>query len=323
MKTVVIANPRAGGGKVGRRWPRLQAAIGAALGPADVRFTEGPGDATTLTRRALGDGVERVLVVGGDGTVNEAVNGFFGADGRSLAPDAVLGVIPAGTGGDFARSVGLGDLSAERLLAEATVAPADVGRAEYVAHDGKVATRYFLNISSLGSSGLIVDMVNHTTKRFGAKASFLWGTVKGLLRYENQPMRVTVDGEAHEGLVNIVAVANGRYFGGAMKVAPGALIDDGLFDVVIVGDIGLATFLGVSRKLYRGEHLGHPRIRVFQAREVSVETTGKERVLLDLDGEQPGQLPVSYRILPAALKLMVPWSRAEATAQRAVDRRVS
>jgi YegS/Rv2252/BmrU family lipid kinase len=323
MKTVVIANPRAGGGKVGRRWARLQTAITAALGPAEPRFTEGSGHATTLTRQALAEGFERVLVVGGDGTVNEVVNGFFGDDGSSLAPECVLGVISAGTGGDFARSVGLCDLPTERLLAEATVAPADVGRAELMGHDGRMVTRHFLNISSLGSSGVVVDMVNHTTKRFGAKASFLWGTVKGLLRYENQPMRVRVDGEVHEGLVNIVAIANGRYFGGAMKVAPGALVDDGLFDVVIVGDVGLGAFLGVSRKLYRGEHLGHPAIRVFQAREVSVETLGTQPVLLDMDGEQPGRLPVSYRILPGALKLMVPWSRAEATTQRAVGRRVS
>jgi diacylglycerol kinase family enzyme len=123
--------------------------------------------------------------------------------------------------------------------------------------------------------------------------------------------------------VNVVAVANGRFFGGSMKIAPHAILDDGLFDVVVVGDVGLGTFLTMSRKLYRGEHLGHPQIRVFKAREVVAEAVGGATVLLDLDGEQPGKLPVRYRVVPSALKVLAPWARAEAVAAAAAGRRVS
>ncbi len=323
MKTVVVANPKAGGGKVGRSWARLEQRIASALGPLETRMTSRAGHATELTRAALADGCERVVVVGGDGTLNEAVNGFFSADGQPLCPAAALALVPAGTGGDFARSIGVCDIPLEQALAESTVRSVDLGLAEVTAPDGTRTARYFINISSFGGSGLIVEKVNSTTKRFGAKASFLWGTVKGLVAYENQPVRLTMDGKAVEGVVNTVAVANARFFGGSMKVAPDALVDDGMFDVVVIGDVGLPTFVAMSRKLYRGEHLGHPRISVYRAREVVAEPLGSERVLIDLDGEQPGRLPVRYRIVPAALKVLAPWTRAEAGAPGGAGRRVS
>jgi diacylglycerol kinase (ATP) len=310
MKTVVIANPAAGGGKLGRSWPHLQAAIVKGLGPVEARLTTGIGDAVGLTRRALADGAERIVVVGGDGTLNEVVNGFFTPEGAPLGRDVVLAVVPAGTGGDFGRSIGVEGISIEQDLALATVRPMDVGRVEVTGSTGPVV-RYFANIASFGSSGLVVDKVNRSSKRLGAKASYLISAVSAMLEYRNCRVRLTLDGKPMEARVNIVAVANARYFGGAMKVAPGAYLDDGIFDVVVVGDIGLPTFLAVSRKLYHGRHTEHPKVSVYQAREVVVELLDGA-AMVETDGESPGAIPARFTILPRAIKVLAPWSRAEA-----------
>ena len=316
MKTVVVANPAAAAGRVGRAWGRWQRAIQSTLGDHEVEFTAKPGDATLIVRRAVAAGAERIAIVGGDGSINEAVNGLVGEDGERIAGHVVLTVVPVGTGGDFARSIGMSDVSLETALGEASERKIDLGRAELTGHDGRPLVRHFINISSFGSSGLIVDMVNKTSKRFGAKASFLWGTVKGLAKYENQRVHLVVDDVFdREIVVNTVAVANGRYFGGSMKIAPSALLDDGRFDVVIIGDVGLGRFLMTSGKLYRGEHLGEPGIERVVGREVTATPVGGAEVLIDLDGEQPGKLPVRYRVLPKAVTLLAPWTRAEAASR--------
>jgi len=312
MKTLVITNPAARAGRVGRHWAALLPAIERVLGPLSVQFTSGIGDATTLARRALRAGSERLAVVGGDGTLNEVVNGFFDEDGKPLAPEAVLALVPVGTGGDFSRSVGLCGVDFERAMQTASVRRIDLGRAELAARDGSLVGRAFANISSFGSSGLIVDMVNHSTKMLGAKASFMLGTVKGLVKYRNQRVRLQIDDTLDEEMVvNTVAVANGRFFGGSMKIAPQALLDDGLFDVTVIGDIGLLDFIQASPKLYGGQILSVPGVRRFTGREVKATPLGRASVLIDLDGEQPGQLPVTYRLMPAALQVLAPWAQAE------------
>ncbi|MEZ4271113.1 MAG: hypothetical protein R3C68_06690 [Myxococcota bacterium] len=216
-----------------------------------------------------------------------------------------------GTGGDFARSVGLsGAASKASTLSTRRI---DIGRARFRVASGGEGTRLFANISSFGCSGLIVDKVNRSTKALGGRASFLLGTVKGMVAYRNQRVRLRIDDDFEEDvLINTVAVANGRYFGGAMKVAPNACLNDGRFEVVIIGDIGLSTFLRYSRKLYDGKHLSLPGIRCLSGSRIRATPLGNRPVLMDVDGEQPGELPVAYDILPAALQVQAPWSQAEA-----------
>jgi diacylglycerol kinase family enzyme len=198
-------------------------------------------------------------------------------------------------------------------LDEAEERPIDVGRAQFLDHTGKNVVRHFVNISSFGSSGLIVDKVNKSTKVLGGKASFCIGTLRGLVAYNNQRVRLRVDDVFDEEIViNTVAVANGRFFGGSMMIAPHALLDDGFFDVVVLGDIGLVTFLRYSGKIYKGRHIGLPEIRELRGRVVEATPLGREPVLIDLDGEQPGRLPVRYGVLPSAIKLLAPWKRASA-----------
>ncbi|OGQ88885.1 MAG: hypothetical protein A2289_23155 [Deltaproteobacteria bacterium RIFOXYA12_FULL_58_15] len=322
MKNVAVANPKAAAGRVRTWWASHRAAIEERLGPVQVCFTTGPGDATRLTREAIAGGCERVLAVGGDGTVNEVVNGFFDEDGEAIgkggaAKGAVdegptLVVYPGGTGGDFVRSIGLSEVDVIAALDRAVQRPIDVGRATYSRADGAIETRHFINISSFGSSGLIVDKVNKSTKRFGGKASFFLGTVKGLVQYKNQRVRLRVDEHEEELKINTVAVANGRYFGGSMMIAPKAILDDGMLDVVVIGDVGLATFVRYSGDIYKGKHLHLPAIRTFRGRRIEAVPVGKDPVLIDLDGEQPGQLPVTYEVLHKAIKILAPWQHAEA-----------
>ncbi len=309
LTTTVILNPRASAGKSVKRWQGCRKALEKRFGDVEVVETTGPGDATRLCREALQNGAERIVAVGGDGSINEVVNGFF-ENGKPLYPQAELVVVPAGTGSDFARSIGL----ASGLDIDASyIKDIDVGWATIRGHSGEDIERYFINISSFGSSGLIVDMVNKSPKVLGGKFSFMLGTLRGLASYRNQRIRLQVgENFDEELLVNTVAVANGRYFGGAMMIAPDATLDDGMFDVVVIGDISVATFIRHSGKLYRGEHLSLPKFRHIRGSEVIATPIDGAELLIDLDGEQPGKLPVHYRVIPAALKVFAPWDQAEA-----------
>lgn len=314
MKTMVIANPHAAAGRVARRWVQINGQICAALGRTRVRFTSRPGEATELTRAAIRDGADRIVVVGGDGTTNEAVNGFMDEGGeKTINKDVTLVVFPYGTGGDFPRSIGLSDIALEEAVATASVRLIDLGRATFAGHDGREMRRHFVNISSFGSSGLIVDKVNRSPKHLGAKASFIIGAARGMLSYQNQPVHLKVDDQFDEELViNTVAVANGRYFGGSMNIAPQAQLDDGQFDVVTLGDISVGKVLLNSHRVYAGTHLTLPDVHLMRGRTVEARPLAHKPVLIDLDGEQPGALPARYEIIPKAIKLLAPWNRADA-----------
>lgn len=309
MKTIIVANPAAAHGQVGRRFKEFSHRIAQYFGPCEARLTRAPGDGERLVRSCIREGYERIVVVGGDGSVNEAVNGVMHED----ATDMELAYFPAGTGGDFARSIGLSDRRLADGFDGATSRRIDIGKAELTGHDGRPLTRYFANISSFGASGVIVDKVNRSSKRLGGKVSFAIGTLRGLASYNNRRVRLRVDDNFEEELViNTVAVANGRYFGGSMKVAPHALLDDGVFHVIVLGDITLADFLRYSARIYRGTHLKLPEVRELRGARVVATPISAGPTLIDLDGEQPGRLPVTYTLLPKALALYAPWDRAEA-----------
>lgn len=316
MKTIAVVNPKAASGRVMRQWSHYDRELRRALGEVEVRRTQGPGDGSRVVREAVREGVDRVVVVGGDGTVGEAVNGLFNEAGEPLNPNVVLAYLPAGTGGDFARSIGMSGKSLGGSLLRAEPRRIDVGRATLTGPDGREIIRHFINISSFGSSGLIVDKVNRSPKWMGGKGAFMLGTVRGLLSYQNQRVRLRIDDTFEEEmLINTVAVANGRYFGGSMKIAPHALLNDGVFDVVVLGDIGLGDFVRHSGRLYAGTHLELPYTRELRGKKVTATPLGGE-VLIDLDGEQPGRLPVTYEILPGAVSLLAPWEDAEAVGER-------
>jgi YegS/Rv2252/BmrU family lipid kinase len=306
-RTVVVVNPNSQGGRLGKRWPEIADKLGRAL-PFDDAVTKGSGDATKLTRDALRAGAEQIVAIGGDGTVNEVVNGFFDEAGTAIAPEASFALIPFGTGGDFRRTMHLPvDLDeAIGVVAAGKRSKIDVGKLEFTADGGK-ALRMFANIASFGVSGVVDRLVNESGKKLG-RLSFAWATVRATWSYKNQRVQLVFDGkERVEATINTVAVANGKYFGGAMMVAPDAVVDDGLFDVVALGDLGFGDLLKSGRRIYKGTHVSMDKVTCRRARVVEAEPIEPGGVVeLDVDGECPGRLPARFELVPSALWVIAP-----------------
>lgn len=299
--TVFLVNPAAANGSTGRRWPEIaHRAAGAGL-TGDALFSERRGHLGQLAREAAEGGASLLVVVGGDGSVNEVVNGLVGLD---HAPP--LALIPRGTGGDFVRTFGIPDdvAAAARIALHGEARAIDLGRLAYRAWDGHEAESVFVNVASAGMSGAIAKRANDTTKALGAKASYLWATFAVFAGWSAVDTRLTVDGESRSGRMFDVVVANGRYFGGGMKMCPDAQPDDGFLDVVAIGDVTKRDLILTMPKIYRGTHLPHPKAEALRGRVVTVETD--EPVPVELDGEQPGTTPAQFEVLPGALRLRVP-----------------
>ena len=222
-----------------------------------------------------------------------------------------LGLLPCGTGTDFARGFGVaqGIEAMVKRIADAESRVLDAGRISFVDDHGALASRHFVNIASLGLSGAIDRAVN-ADKRKGivsAKALFFWRTVFQFIRYRFQLVRISIDdGEPFEARIALVAVANGKFFGGGMMIAPDAAVDDGQFDVVILRAAGKPGLIRDIRLLYGGRHRNHPAITILRGRKVVVEPVGDtraNRALVDIDGESPGHIPATFEIVPGALRL--------------------
>ncbi len=304
MRTFLVVNPRSANGDTGRRWADISAAVSRSMGDTNSAFTDAPMHAAALTAKALEEGYRCIVAVGGDGTLHEVVNGFFQVKGGPPA-DACLAVIPRGTGGDFRRTFGWsGDVRAAcaRIRARETRA-LDVGRVSFFDQDGHTAQRYFVNVASFGVSGQVDREVARASKGLGGKATFFLASAKAMWRFRDQRVRLRADGGAwQEQPITTVAVANGQYFGGGMRVAPTADPSDGAFDVTVWSGYTLLDFALKSRHIYSGSHVQLPGTRTFRARLLEAES--EEEVLLDVDGEQPGRLPVRMELLPGALQLM-------------------
>ncbi|MCX5743523.1 MAG: diacylglycerol kinase family lipid kinase [Proteobacteria bacterium] len=307
-KTTVIVNPNSQGGKLGKRWTELSDVIGRVF-PFDEVITRGPGDATRLAREALRAGVERVISIGGDGTVNEVVNGFFDDAGQAINPAAAFGLIPFGTGGDFRRTVNLPHVFADAVdvIHAGRTRMIDVGRLDFTRSDGTRAMRMFANITSFGVSGVVDRLVNESGKKLG-RLSFMLATARATWSYKNKRVQLVFDDQDRiEATINTVAVANGKYFGGAMMIAPHAELDDGVFDVIAMGDLTFGDLLASGRRLYKGTHLAMDKVTARRAKTIDAEPIEPGDVVeLDVDGENLGRLPARFQLVPAALRLITP-----------------
>ena len=302
LRPFFVVNPHSASGRTVRLWGELQGLLRERFGELHFELTRGPMHAADLAASAIEQGSDLVVAVGGDGTLNEVLNGCFRA-ARQPPAGAALGYIPSGTGSDFARTLGLYGLPVGeqvRRLADGTVRLLDCGQVHFTGSSPEgqplETSRLFLNESSLGFSAETVNNVNRASKRFGGKMSFLLGVLRTLARLRNPLLQVSVDGQqVYEGPTLLVAVANGKYFGGSMMIAPMAELQDGEFDVVVVSAMSRLTVLRKIGKIYRGEHLGEPEVSVHRGGEVRINTVGEE-VLLEMDGEQPGRLAADFRI---------------------------
>jgi diacylglycerol kinase (ATP) len=297
----VIANPRAGRGRVGEELPELERQLLARRLAHRIRETEGPGHAAELARQALGQGIRFVVAVGGDGTVQEVVNGMLDDD-RPVVEDAVLGVVAAGSGSDFIRTFGLpGDAArAVRHLEGDRLYRIDVIRAEY--RDGEDrAMRYVPNIAEVGLGAEVVRRAERLPRRLG-RSRYFWSFWLSVGRYRPGPITVRVDRKSFEGMANNVVVANCQFYGGGMKISPRSYPGDGLIDVQISTGPKSEAFTLIP-KIYRGEHVPHPHIRELRGREVRVEA---ERPLpVEGDGEVLGTTPATFTVLPEVLALKI------------------
>ena len=307
-----VVNPRSGGGRTGRAWRVIAAALEAELGPIRVHFTNSPSTsrylpAAELTRKALKSGAQLVIAVGGDGTISETINGFF-ENGVPINPEAHIAILNTGTGGDFRKTFDLPEdmEGCVKRIGKGTTRKIDLGRMTFVNDDGGEATRHFNNIASFGLSGEVVRAVNRAnmSKMFGGAFAFLWATLVTSFRYKPHPVRLQTDTGFDEVLnVGVCAVSNGKYFGGGMKIAPDAEPDDGLFDIIIMRDTTFLDMLTGSGNLRDGTHLANPKVSHMRAKSLVATPVGERPVLLDIDGEAPGRLAAKFNIIPQAITL--------------------
>jgi diacylglycerol kinase (ATP) len=301
--TIFLVNPASANGSTGRRWPELARSAAAAGLEGDTLLSERPGHLSELAREAALAGARLLVVVGGDGSVYEVANGLAG-----VADPPEIAVVPRGTGWDFVRTFGI-PRDVERAAAialEGETRTIDAGRVSYRAWDGSETTAVFANVGSAGMSGAIAKRANETTKALGGKASYLWATFVVFSRWQAAEVEIAVDDERRTGRMFDVVVANGRFFGGGMQICPDAKPDDGLLDVLTIGDVTKRDLVQTMPKIYRGTHLPHPKAELLRGAAVTV--TSDTAIPIQLDGEQPGTTPVRFEVIPGALRLRVPRS---------------
>ncbi len=299
-KTLAIINPVAGGGSARRRWPLIRRLLSRHL-EFEAVFSEFAGNAIELGREARIRGVARLVCVGGDGTVNEVVNGAFAAASENPMPE--IAIIPAGTGVDFARSLGIPhriEEACERLRNRRRMR-SDLGVVSYKGKEGP-QTRYFVNAAGLGYDAEVVRCRNGFNRYVRGTIPYLASLAATLLRYENKDITITIGEDRRTRRVNAVVLAIGRFFGGGMRIAPLADLADGYFDTVTIGDVGRIELIRNVPGVYRGTHLRNPRVSVERASEVLVESS--QRVLVHADGELLGELPARFQIIPRALDIL-------------------
>ncbi|KTE90670.1 lipid kinase [Desulfitobacterium hafniense] len=297
-----IVNPASANGQTRKIWPKIYKRLLDQGVNLEFAYTTGPGDATNLTRQAM-HSYTQILAVGGDGTLNEVVNGFF-ADQKPINPEASLAVLSHGTGGDFLRTLdqkrGLPSLL--EVLHRQKIVPIDCGLVQYQDATGQLYTRYFLNVADVGLGGMAVSRVNQHSKFLGGKLSFLLGGIMTILTYKNKNMKCVIDGKiVVNGPANSIWIGNGRFVGGGMMIAPHAELDDGLFDIVVLGNLSMFQLLRHLPKIYQGHHLEVPDVTVHRGKEVSI--ISNPSAYLELDGEHPGFTPVHFSLIPQGIRL--------------------
>ena len=303
----VVVNPRAGSGSAGRQLPALRRGLERLGLRYEILETQKRGHATTLAARAIEGGCELLAVMGGDGTLNEVCQIYVDGRGEPVAGPPIA-LFPSGTGGDFPKSrpfLSGGLAEALARLSSTQRSPLDLGVITLHDIDGRSVQRAFVNVASVGISGEVDERVERGPKWLGGKAAFLIGTVGAALEYQNVPIEVEIDGqEWHRGPMLITAIANGQYLGGGMHIAPHADPTDGLLDVICVGDLSRGRFLRLFPSVYKGAHLGLDCVRSGRGRSIQVRSMGAHKpILVDVDGETPGYLPLVARIFPGALQL--------------------
>ncbi len=309
-----IVNPKAQGGRAGDRLDLLRRAIDRAFGDWSLLVTEGPGHAAELARQVVDEGVDLVAAIGGDGTCSDVVNGMFEGD-RPVNRRVIFTIVPWGTGSDLARSIQAPGNLADALWVAATgmTHPSDVGHLTYVDQDGVEQERVFINVAGFGANGDVVHRANRSSKRFGGRATFFKAMMGTLVNYKPGPIRLAWDGPdgpgEWTGQLLSSFVANGAWCGGGMWVGRGGTMHDGHLDMLVMPDLGLARTLKDVWRLYDGSAEKVPEVFRARVTELTAEAMNLQGdpILLDIDGEQPGRIPLRIRVVPGALQIRGGW----------------
>jgi diacylglycerol kinase (ATP) len=297
-------NPRSGGGLSESRWARVRGALADGLGEVDTVFTTAPRDAAAIAAREAQGGRRLIVALGGDGTIHEVADGLLSA---GLGATTEIALIPRGTGGDFRRTLALPEeiAAAARHIRDAVARPIDAGRVRFRAPDGGEGSRHFINVASFGFGGKVANRANGSSKRFGGKVAFLGAALRELVSYDNQDVWLSIDGGPRtRRRVFAVAVGNGRFFGGGMKICPEAQLDDGALELITVGDLSRGEVLANLGRLFAGTHLELDDVENTRVTRLVAEPAEPDALIpIELDGETPGHLPATFEVLPAALRV--------------------
>ncbi len=311
---LIIVNPASAGGATGRAWPQIASDLRTHFGAFNCAFTEKAGDGRQIAAREASAGRSLIVACGGDGTISEVANGIL-----ESGADAELGILPSGTGGDLRRTLKIPARAADAaaMLRLGRSIRVDVGRVEFQSRAGGRAQRYFLNVASCGMGGEVIRRVEENSAGWlatasrrigGGQLSYALASLQTTVAFTKPTLRIQLDDRPEFRLVVAnLCVANARYFGGGMKIAPEAKLNDGLLDVVAVGDLSTVEILTNVYKLYLGTHLGLQKVQHTLARRIRMSTANPDEVvLIEIDGELSGTLPAEFEILPQALRIRIP-----------------
>ena len=311
----MIVNPKSAAGSTKGKWAETASDLRTHFGPFNVAFTKRQGDGLELARRGVENGRKFIIACGGDGTINEVANGIL-----ETGEDIEMGILPSGTGGDFRRTSEMPQTMREaaRALRTGETKKIDVGKVTFRSFDGETVSRYFLNVSSFGLAASIIQRVKGDSllswlpiDAVRGKASFALSALQEVIGPSVSRVKVKIDTSEEKTLDTVnFCVANARFFGGGMKIAPDASLADGLFDVVNIGDISTMRILLNAHTLYRGTHVDLTEVNSKKAMRIEAKPfDDNAEIHIETDGELPGMLPAIYEIVPAALSLRVPQAK--------------
>jgi YegS/Rv2252/BmrU family lipid kinase len=300
---LIIVNPNAGNGKGKEDWDTISILLKEKGIPFSYKLTERKGHATELATLAIEEGYRKIISVGGDGTLNEIVNGVFS---NNICPttDVSLAIIPVGTGNDWGRMFGIPSdyKKSIDIISENKQLVHDVGVITY--HIGQEKkTRYFINIAGLGFESVVVKKTNiQKDKGRGGKLIYFYNLLTSLMSYKNTKAEITVDGKKVNADVFSINVGNGRYCGGGMRQTPNAIPDDGLLDLTIINGMGKLEIIRNLKILYDGSILNHPKINGYRCKNIKV--TSGSIIYTEADGESLGHTPVEFSIIPSGIYMV-------------------
>ncbi len=300
---LVIVNPNAGNGKGKKDWERISSLFGKEEIPVQAKFTTQKGQAIDFARDAVQRGFRQIISVGGDGTLNEVVNGIFSQD-KVPPVRMTIGMIPVGTGNDWGRMFGIPLVyeGAVKVIKERKTMLHDVGIVSY--YEGSAEQkRYFINIAGLGFEALVVKKTNkQKDKEKSNQALYFYNLVSSLLSYKITDAEISIDGRTTGASVFSINVGNGRYCGGGMRQTPDAMPDDGLLDVTVIREMGRLEVIRSLKLLYDGTILSHPKVDGYRCKNVKV--TSESLLFIEADGESLGHTPAEFRIIPSGINVV-------------------